>query len=117
MNHIWKQNGDLLSNFSTVKFRISQNWEISQYEQTDVMANTKNQYNSANIHYIVCSYTFICNKFKTVYNTTFAKIGYDKKVRAVHQLALPGRTSMHDELSEDDFLNEEQKSSSKAAVH
>lgn len=81
------------------------------------MANTKNEYNSANIHYIVCSYTFICNKFKTGYDTTFAKVGHHKNVRAVHQLALLGRTSMHDELSEDDFLNEEQKSSSKAAVH
>jgi len=49
------------------------------------------------------------------YITTIAKVGYHKKVRAVHQLALSGR-KQYDELSEDDFLNEEQKSSSKAVV-
>lgn len=53
--------------------------------------------------------------FKTVYNT-FAKAGYHKKVGAVHHSALLERTTMHDELT-DDFLNEEQKSSSKPAVH
>lgn len=63
-----------------------------------------------------CSYTFICNKFKTVYNTTFTKVGYHIKVWAVHQLTLPGRTRMHDEFSED-FLNEERPPSSTAAVH
>lgn len=46
----------------------------------------------------------------------FTKVGYHIQVWAVHQLALPGRASMHDEFSED-FLNEENPSSSKAAAH
>lgn len=49
------------------------------------------------------------------YITTIAKVGYHKKSQSCSSISTI-REEQYDELSEDDFLNEEQKSSSKAVV-